>query len=155
MYSYFSRKIVYFLFFIQIRPHEAAPPPPIDVRENRENRDFRDSSRESTLRELKDVREIRENRERERDSGRDRERDRERDRDRENSTREKRNIKPEVPMVPLVDHRSGEEKQRPRSSQELKHPRSATLSGVILPLLSDVSVFKFIYFNILNLKKQF
>lgn len=108
------------------RPHEAAPPPPIDTRESRENREFRDSSRESTLKESKDFREIRDSRERDRDS-------RERD-----STREKRNSKAEVPVVPLVDHRANEDKQKPKSSQELKHPRSAALSGVILPLLSEL-----------------
>ncbi|XP_012254472.2 serine/threonine-protein kinase svkA [Athalia rosae] len=116
------------------RPHEAAPPPPVDnrkepsrdsskdSREIRESRESRESSRESTPR----------------DSRRDtRERDRERERDRD-SARDKRNSKPEVPVVPLVDHRGGEDKQRPRSTQELKHPRSATLSGVILPLLSEL-----------------
>lgn len=38
----------------------------------------------------------------------------------------------------MVDHRPGEDKQRPRSSQELKHSRSAALSGVVLPLLSEL-----------------
>lgn len=104
----------------QSRPHEAAPPPPVDIRENRDSREYRDSSRDSTLRETKDSREIRESRER------------------DSNTREKRNSKPEVPVVPLVDHRSGDDKQRPRSSQEPKHPRSAALSSVILPLLSEV-----------------
>lgn len=120
-----------------------------------ENRDFRDS----TLGEVKDVREVRESRERERerDGGRDRERNRG-DREREIGTREKKNSKPEmsvlplvdhrsgeekpskpeVPAVPLVDHRSGEDKQRPKNFQEFKHPRSAVLTGVIVPLLSEV-----------------
>ncbi|XP_066587765.1 serine/threonine-protein kinase 24 isoform X2 [Prorops nasuta] len=112
------------------RPHEAAPPPPADTREKREEREFWDSSRESTLRESKDMRDSRERDER------DRERNREvRDRERE---REKRNSKPDVPVVPMVDHRSSEEKQRPRSSQDLKHPRSIALSGVVLPLLSEL-----------------
>ncbi|XP_011134885.1 serine/threonine-protein kinase 24 isoform X3 [Harpegnathos saltator] len=120
------------------RPHEAAPPPPVDTREKRDDRDYRDSSRESTLREPK---EIRDGRERDRDV-RERERDREgrdRERGRDFNTREKRrNSKPEVPIAPMVDHRSSEDKQRPRSSQELKHPRSVALSGVVLPLLSEL-----------------
>ncbi|KZC07103.1 Serine/threonine-protein kinase 25 [Dufourea novaeangliae] len=37
-----------------------------------------------------------------------------------------------------LDPRPAENKQRPRSSQELKHPRSAVLSGVVLPLLSEL-----------------
>lgn len=110
----------------------------MDTREKRDDRDYRDSSRESTLREPK---EIRDGRERDRDV-RERERDREgRDRERGrdfNSREKRRNSKPEVPVVPMVDHRSGEEKQRPRSSQEFKHPRSVALSGVVLPLLSEV-----------------
>ena len=131
-----------------------------------ENRDFRDSCRDSTGGEVKDARNSQESREkkRERDGGRDRERDRG-DRERESVTREKRNSKPEVPVVPLVDHRSGEEKhskpevpvaplvdhrsgeekQRARSSQDLKHPRSAVLAGVIVPLLSEVIIFKYLY----------
>ncbi|XP_014487206.1 PREDICTED: serine/threonine-protein kinase 24-like isoform X2 [Dinoponera quadriceps] len=114
------------------RPHEAAPPPPVDTREKRDDRDYRDSSRESTLREPK---EIRDGRERDRDV-----RERERDgRGRDFNTREKRrNSKPEVPVVSMVDHRPSEDKQRPRSSQELKHPRSVALSGVVLPLLSEL-----------------
>jgi len=130
----------------QSRPHEAAPPPPppssVDTREKRDDRDYRDSSRESTLREPK---EMRDSRERDREVARERERDREvRDRDRTSrdfNTREKRrNSKPEVPVVPMADHRLGEDKQRPRSSQELKHPRiNIALSGVVLPLLSEVS----------------
>lgn len=131
--------LVYFnLSFFQSRPHEAAPPPPVDTREKRDERDYRDSSRESTLRESK---EMRDGRERDRDV-RERERDREsRDREggRDFNSREKRRSKPEVPIAPMVvDHRSGEDKQRPRSSQELKHPRSVVLSGVVLPLLSEV-----------------
>lgn len=122
----------------QSRPHEAAPPPPVDTREKRDDRDYRDSSRESTLREPK---EMRDGRERDRDV-RERERDREsRDRERGrdfNSREKRRNSKPEVPVAPMVDHRSSEDKQRPRSSQELKHPRSVALSGVVLPLLSEV-----------------
>ncbi|KAG6796933.1 serine/threonine-protein kinase svkA isoform X1 [Apis mellifera caucasica] len=115
------------------RPHEAAPPPPVDTREKRE--DYRDFNRDSSLRELKEMRESRESRDRERDrEGRERERDRER----EFSAKEKRNSKPDVPVVPMVDHRPGEDKQRPRSSQELKHSRSAALSGVVLPLLSEL-----------------
>lgn len=81
------------------------------------------------------MRESRESRDRERDrEGRERDRERER----EFSAKEKRNSKPDVPMV---DHRPGEDKQRPRSSQELKHSRSAALSGVVLPLLSEVNIF--------------
>ncbi|XP_006618009.1 serine/threonine-protein kinase svkA isoform X1 [Apis dorsata] len=119
------------------RPHEAAPPPPVDTREKREERDYRDFNRDSSLRELKEMRESRESRDRERDrEGRERERDR--DREREFSAKEKRNSKPDVPVVPMVDHRPGEDKQRPRSSQELKHSRSAALSGVVLPLLSEL-----------------
>ncbi|XP_050591172.1 serine/threonine-protein kinase 25 isoform X3 [Bombus affinis] len=123
------------------RPHEAAPPPPVDTREKREDRDYRDFNRDSSLRELKEIRDSRDSRDRERDrEGRERERDRDRDRDRERefSAKEKRNSKPDVPVVPMVDHRPGEDKQRPRSSQELKHPRSAALSGVVLPLLSEL-----------------
>lgn len=130
----------------QSRPHEAAPPPPVDTREKRDERDYRDSSRESTLRESK---EMRDGRERDREGVRERERDREiRDRDRASrdfNSREKRirNSKPDVPVVPMADHRPGEEKQRPRSSQELKHPRSVALSGVVLPLLSEVPLIMF------------
>lgn len=121
----------------QSRPHEAAPPPPVDTREKREDRDYRDFNRDSSLRELKEMRDSRDGRDRERDrEGRERERERER----EFSAKEKRNSKPDVPVVPMVDHRPGEDKQR-RSSQELKHPRSAALSGVVLPLLSEVNVF--------------
>ncbi|XP_068980626.1 serine/threonine-protein kinase 25 isoform X2 [Bombus flavifrons] len=123
------------------RPHEAAPPPPVDTREKREDRDYRDFNRDSSLRELKEIRDSRDSRDRERDrEGRERERDRDRDRDRERefNAKEKRNSKPDVPVVPMVDHRPGEDKQRPRSSQELKHPRSAALSGVVLPLLSEL-----------------
>lgn len=84
------------------------------------------------------MRESRESRDRERDrEGRERDRERER----EFSAKEKRNSKPDVPVVPMVDHRPGEDKQRPRSSQELKHSRSAALSGVVLPLLSEVNIF--------------
>ncbi|XP_050454817.1 serine/threonine-protein kinase svkA isoform X1 [Cataglyphis hispanica] len=122
------------------RPHEAAPPPPVDTREKRDERDYRDLSRESTLRESK---EMRDSRERDREGVRERERDREgRDRDRTSrdfNTREKRrNSKPEVPITSMADHRPGEDKQRPRSSQELKHPRSVALSGVVMPLLSEL-----------------
>lgn len=136
---YVSFFVVLFVFsFLQSRPHEAAPPPPVDTREKRDERDYRDSSRESTLRESK---EMRDGRERDRDGVR--ERDREgRDRDRAsrdfNSREKRRNSKPDVPVVPMADHRPGEDKQRPRSSQELKHPRSVALSGVVLPLLSEV-----------------
>ncbi|XP_035732139.1 serine/threonine-protein kinase svkA-like isoform X3 [Vespa mandarinia] len=116
-----------------LRPHEAAPPPPIDTREKRDERDFRDSSRESTLREPKELRDSRDR------DGRDRERDREGRERGDAVTRDKRNSKPDVPVVPMVDHRSTEDKQqRPRSSQELKHPRSAALSAVVLPLLSEL-----------------
>lgn len=126
--------------FFQSRPHEAAPPPPVDTREKREDRDYRDFNRDSSLREMRDSRDSRD-RERDRE-GRERERDRDRDRDRERefNSKEKRNSKPDVPVVPMMDHRPGEDKQRPRSSQELKHPRSAVLSGVVLPLLSEVNV---------------
>ncbi|KAK1122436.1 hypothetical protein K0M31_009658 [Melipona bicolor] len=119
------------------RPHEAAPPPPVDTREKREDRDYRDFNRDSSLRELKEMRDSRDSRDRERDRE-GRERDRDRDREREFNAKEKRNSKPDVPVVPMVDHRPGEDKQRPRSSQELKHPRSAVLSGVVLPLLSEL-----------------
>ncbi|XP_046735441.1 serine/threonine-protein kinase 25 isoform X1 [Diprion similis] len=118
------------------RPHEAAPPPPVDNRKDasrdsiKESRESRESSRESTLRDSRDIRESRDSRERDRES-------RERERDRE-IARDKRSSKPEVPIVSLVDHRGGDEKQRPKSTQELKHPRSATLFGVILPLLSEL-----------------
>ncbi|XP_033218956.1 serine/threonine-protein kinase 26 isoform X3 [Belonocnema kinseyi] len=146
---------------IPTRPNEAAHLPPVDSSsrfpwiDSWENRDFRDS----TLGEVKDVGEIRgsRERERERDGGRDRERKRG-DRERESSTHEKKSSKPEVfdiplsdhrsgeeksskpevPVVPLSDHRSGEEKQRPKSSQEFKHLRSTVLTGVILPLLSEL-----------------
>ncbi|KYN42294.1 Serine/threonine-protein kinase MST4, partial [Trachymyrmex septentrionalis] len=121
------------------RPHEAAPPPPVDTREKRDERDYRDSSRESTLRESK---EMRDSRERDREVVRERERDREgRDRDRAsrdfNSREKRRNSKPDVPITSMADHRPSEDKQRPRSSQELKHPRSVALSGVVFPLLSE------------------
>ncbi|XP_071638663.1 uncharacterized protein Gckiii isoform X1 [Temnothorax longispinosus] len=124
------------------RPHEAAPPPPVDTREKRDERDYRDSSRESTLRESeKEMRDM--IRERDREVVRERERDREsRDRDRTsrdfNSREKRRNSKPDVPITPMADHRPGEDKQRPRSSQELKHPRSVALSGVVFPLLSEL-----------------
>ncbi|XP_018338099.1 PREDICTED: serine/threonine-protein kinase svkA-like isoform X1 [Trachymyrmex septentrionalis] len=122
------------------RPHEAAPPPPVDTREKRDERDYRDSSRESTLRESK---EMRDSRERDREVVRERERDREgRDRDRAsrdfNSREKRRNSKPDVPITSMADHRPSEDKQRPRSSQELKHPRSVALSGVVFPLLSEL-----------------
>ncbi|XP_018313009.1 serine/threonine-protein kinase svkA isoform X2 [Mycetomoellerius zeteki] len=122
------------------RPHEAAPPPPVDTREKRDDRDYRDSSRESTLRESK---EMRDSREKDREVVRERERDREgRDRDRAsrdfNSREKRRNSKPDVPITSMADHRPNEDKQRPRSSQELKHPRSVALSGVVFPLLSEL-----------------
>ncbi|XP_017887113.1 serine/threonine-protein kinase 25 isoform X2 [Ceratina calcarata] len=125
------------------RPHEAAPPPPVDTREKREDRDYRDFNRDSSLRELKEMRDSRESRDGRDREGRERERERERDRDRDRervfTAKVKMNSsKPEVPVVPMVDHRPGEEKQRPRSSQELKHPWSAALSSVLLPLLSEL-----------------
>lgn len=123
--------------FFQSRPHEAAPPPPVDTREKREDRDYRDFNRDSSLRELKEMRDTREGRDREREV---RERDRE-GREREFSSKEKRSSKLDVPVVPMVDHRPGEDKQRPRSSQELKHPRSAVLSTVVLPLFAEVNIF--------------
>ncbi|XP_051163898.1 serine/threonine-protein kinase 25 isoform X1 [Leptopilina boulardi] len=113
-----------------MRPHEAAPPPPEDLQKYLEIRKIRES--QVLMMDAKEAREIRESRERT-DSGMDRERDRG---ERVSNTREKRNSKPEVPVVPLVDHRSGEEKQRPRSSQDLKHPR--VLTTVIVPLLSEL-----------------
>ncbi|XP_076679271.1 germinal centre kinase III isoform X2 [Andrena cerasifolii] len=116
------------------RPHEAAPPPPVDTREKREDRDYRDFNRDSSLRELKEMRDTREGRDREREV---RERDRE-GREREFCSKEKRSSKLDVPVVPMVDHRPGEDKQRPRSSQELKHPRSAVLSTVVLPLFAEL-----------------
>lgn len=103
------------------------------------------------MRELKDTRDTRDSRDRERDrEGRDRERERDRDRgrDREFSSREKtRSGKRDVPVAPMTDHRAAEEKQRPRSSQELKHPRSAALSGVLLPLLAEVNFSEIFKFN--------
>ncbi|XP_053978539.1 serine/threonine-protein kinase 25 isoform X1 [Hylaeus anthracinus] len=114
------------------RPHEAAPPPPVDTREKRDDRDYRDFNRDSSLRELKEIRDTRDGRDRE-----GRERDRE-VRERDFGSKEKRCSKPDVPVVPMVDHRLGEDKQRPRSSQDQKHPRSAALSDVVLPLLSEL-----------------
>ncbi|CAD6239494.1 GSCOCG00008716001-RA-CDS [Cotesia congregata] len=93
------------------RPHEAAPPPPVDLRENKDSRESRDS------RELKEIRDVR---------------------DRENNTREKRNSKSDVSTTPMTDHKSNEDKLRPRSSQEPKHSRSATLTTVIFPILSEL-----------------
>lgn len=58
-------------------------------------------------------------------------------RQRDNNSREKRNSKPDVPVVPMLDHRLDDE-QKPRSSKEHMHPRSAVLSGVIVPLLTEV-----------------
>lgn len=118
------------------RPHEAAPPPPVDTREKREDRDYRDFNRDSSLRELKEMRDSRDGRDRERERE-SRERDRE-GREREFNAKEKRSSKLDVPVVPMVDHRTGEDKQRPRSSQELKHPRSAVLSTVVLPLFAEL-----------------
>lgn len=119
-----------------MRPHEAAPPPPEDFQKYLEIREMLRGSQVLMMdpKEAREVREVRENRER--DGATDRERDRG---ERVSNTREKRNSKPEVPVVPLVDHRSGEEKQRPRSSQDLKHPR--VLTTVIVPLLSEVNDF--------------
>ncbi|XP_043287564.1 serine/threonine-protein kinase 26 isoform X2 [Venturia canescens] len=95
------------------RPHEAAPPPPTDIRENRENRENREYSEYNS--------------------------DSRGSRPREKNNREKRISKLEPPVVPMLDHRTTEDKQRPRSSQEPKHhPRSAALSSVILPLLSEL-----------------
>ncbi|XP_008211472.1 serine/threonine-protein kinase 26 isoform X1 [Nasonia vitripennis] len=102
------------------RPHEAAPKPP-STADTRDSRDYHDSSRDSTLRSAKDLL-------------------RRRDQGLEIDEREQRQrkSKSEVP----VEHRStSEEKQqqqRPRSSMELKHPRSPVLNGVIFPLLSDL-----------------
>ncbi|XP_044582021.1 serine/threonine-protein kinase 24 isoform X2 [Cotesia glomerata] len=93
------------------RPHEAAPPPPVDLRENKDSRESRDS------RELKEIRDVR---------------------DRENNSREKRNSKSDVSTTPMTDHKSNEDKLRPRSSQEPKHSRSATLTTVIFPILSEL-----------------
>ncbi|CAK9812511.1 Serine/threonine-protein kinase 25 [Anthophora plagiata] len=111
------------------RPHEAAPPPPVDTREKREDRDYQDFNQDSSMRELKemrDSRESRDSRDRERDrEGRERDRGRDRDREWKSSTKDMR-------------RGSSEDKPRPRSSQELKHPRSAALSGVVLPLLSEL-----------------
>ncbi|KAK0094543.1 hypothetical protein PV326_010642 [Microctonus aethiopoides] len=95
------------------RPHEAAPPPPADLRESR---DFREQQQS-----IRDAKEIRDGR------------------DRENNQREKRNSKAEI--APMTDHRSGDDKQsRPRSSQELttKHSRSGALNNVIFPLLAEL-----------------
>ena len=65
-----------------------------------------------------------------------------------------RKSKSEVPLG--SDHRSSlDEKthqQRPRSSQELKHPRSPVLNGVIFPLLSDVIRFSCFFLNIISLE---
>ncbi|XP_076241228.1 germinal centre kinase III isoform X2 [Calliopsis andreniformis] len=119
------------------RPHEAAPPPPVDTREKRgEDRDYRDFNRDSSLRELKDMRDTRDSRDRERERE-SRDRDRE-SRERDFNSKEKRSSKIDVPVVPMVDHRPGEDKQRPRSSQELKHPRSAVLSTVVLPIFAEL-----------------
>ncbi|CAK9827253.1 Serine/threonine-protein kinase 25 [Anthophora retusa] len=111
------------------RPHEAAPPPPVDTREKREDRDYQDFNQDSSMRELKemrDSRESRDSRDRERDrEGRERDRGRDRDREWKSSTKDMR-------------RGSSEDKPRPRSSQELKHPRSVALSGVVLPLLSEL-----------------
>ncbi|CAK9819528.1 Serine/threonine-protein kinase 25 [Anthophora quadrimaculata] len=111
------------------RPHEAAPPPPVDTREKREDRDYQDFNQDSSMRELKemrDSRESRDSRDRERDrEGRERDRGRDRDREWKSSTKDMR-------------RGSNEDKPRPRSSQELKHPRSVALSGVVLPLLSEL-----------------
>ncbi|XP_017788783.1 PREDICTED: serine/threonine-protein kinase svkA isoform X1 [Habropoda laboriosa] len=111
------------------RPHEAAPPPPVDTREKREERDYQDFNQDSSMRELKemrDSRDSRDSRDRERDrEGRERDRGRDRDREWKSSTKDMR-------------RGSSEDKPRPRSSQELKHPRSAALSGVVLPLLSEL-----------------
>lgn len=98
---------------MQSRPHEAAPPPPTDARENRENRENREYTEFNS--------------------------DSRGSRPREKNNREKRISKLESPVVPMLEHRTPEDKQRPRSSQEPKHPRSAALSSVILPLLSEVS----------------
>ncbi|XP_076625722.1 germinal centre kinase III isoform X1 [Colletes latitarsis] len=172
------------------RPHEAAPPPPVDTRETRDidwestlrgnnrerNRDIRrmdfgskekrcskldvpdkwDSMRRKLRREVrerdKEVRETdfssKENRSSKQAPAEwdstlrmlrreDRERDRE-VQERDFGSKEKRCSKLDVPVVPMVDHRPDEDKQRPRSSQEQKHPRSTALSDVVLPLLSEL-----------------
>ncbi|XP_057329214.1 serine/threonine-protein kinase 26 isoform X1 [Microplitis mediator] len=93
------------------RPYDAAPPPPVDLRENKDSRESRESP------ESKEIRDVR---------------------DRENNPREKRNSKSDVSVMPVTDHKSNEDKQRPRSSQEQKHIRSATLTTVVLPLLSEL-----------------
>ena len=67
---------------------------------------------------------------------------RRRDRGHEIDDREQRERKSKS-EVPAMEHRSSsddKQQQRPRSSQELKHPRSPVLNGVILPLISDVSI---------------
>lgn len=51
---------------------------------------------------------------------------------RENNTPKARRSKPDVPVVPMED------KQRPRSSQELKHARSPTLNSLLFPLFSEL-----------------
>ncbi|XP_015428630.1 PREDICTED: serine/threonine-protein kinase 26 isoform X2 [Dufourea novaeangliae] len=106
------------------RPHEAAPPPPVDTREKREDRDHRVFDRDSSMRELKESRDARDSRDR--GEGRDR------------GARERWDKDVNSKEWRRLDPRPAENKQRPRSSQELKHPRSAVLSGVVLPLLSEL-----------------
>ncbi|XP_076377188.1 germinal centre kinase III isoform X4 [Megalopta genalis] len=116
------------------RPHEAAPPPPVDTREKRDDRDYRDFDRNSLTRELKKPREARDSRD-SRDS-RGEARDRGDRGDRGERERREKDVNSKEWM--RLDYRPPENKQRPRSSQELKHPRSAVLSGVVLPLLSEL-----------------
>ncbi|XP_058798415.1 serine/threonine-protein kinase svkA isoform X2 [Phymastichus coffea] len=104
---------------VQSRSHESSQrtPSSVDSRDSRD-REYHDSSRDSTLKGGKMQR---------------------RDRELEIEEREHRDrkSKSEVP----VEHRSSlDEKklQRPRSSQELKHPRAPVLNNVIFPLLNDL-----------------
>lgn len=116
------------LINFQSRQHEAATKGPSSI-ESRDSRDYHDSSRDSTLRSAKEM-------------------IRRRDRAIEVDEREQqqRDRKSKSPVQ--VEHWSAseEKQQRPRSSQELKHPRSPVLNGVIFPLLSDVSSLFYILF---------
>lgn len=116
----------------QSRQHESGQKGPSSA-ESRDSRDYHDSSRDSTLRSAKEM-------------------IRRRDRAMEIDEREQqqRDRKSKSPVQ--VEHWSTSEdkQQRPRSSQELKHPRSPVLNGVIFPLLSDVIII-FYSFEIIRL----
>lgn len=103
---------------LQSRSHESSQRSPSSV-DSRDSRDYHDSSRDSTLKSGKVQR-------------------RERDLEIEEREHRDRKGKSEIP----VEHRSSSDEkkqQRPRSSQELKHPRAPVLNNVIFPLLNDVS----------------